>query len=73
MFQRSQKGCVEQQIEMLAAVLARILTGTESGRYEAALSEAAEACKRMTGLNLTTLTLLPDETPAQLVSHRRWA
>ena len=62
MFQRSRKGYVEQQIEMLAEVLARILTGKESGRYEAALAEAADACKRMTGLNLATLTVLPDET-----------
>lgn len=62
MFQRSRKGYVEQQIEMLAEVLARILTGQESGRYQAALAEAADACKRLTGLNLATLTMLPDET-----------
>ena len=62
MFQRSRKGYIEQQIEMLAEVLARILTGKDSGRYEAALTEAADACKKMTGLNLTTLTMLPDET-----------
>ena len=62
MFQRSRKGYIEQQIEMLAEVLARILTGKDSGRYEAALAEAADACKKMTGLNLTTLTMLPDET-----------
>ncbi len=62
MFQRSRKGYVEQQIEMLAEVLARILTGKESGHYEAALAEAADACKRLTGLNLATLTMLPDET-----------
>ena len=62
MFQRSRKGYIEQQIEMLAEVLARILTGKDSGRYEAALTEAADACKKMTGLNLATLTMLPDET-----------
>ncbi|MDQ2763218.1 MAG: hypothetical protein M3Y22_06905 [Pseudomonadota bacterium] len=62
MFQRSRKGYVEQQIEMLAEVLSRILTGKESGRYAAALTEAADACKKMTGLNLATLTGLPDET-----------
>ena len=62
MFQRSRKGYIEQQIEMLAEVLARILTGKDSGRYEAALTEAADACKKMTGLNLATLTVLPDET-----------
>jgi len=62
MFQRSRKGYVEQQIEMLAEVLARILTGKESGRHAAALAEAADACKKMTGLNLVTLTVLPDET-----------
>ena len=62
MFQRTSKGYIEQQIEMLAVVLAKILTGLGSGRHEAALAEAADACKRMTGLNLTTLTLLPDET-----------
>ncbi len=62
MFQRSRKGYIEQQIEMLGEVLARMLTGKESGRYEAALAEAANACKMMTGLNLATLTMLPDET-----------
>jgi len=62
MFQRSRKGYVEQQIEGLALVLARILTGKDGGRYEAALAEAADACKKMTGLNLATLTMLPDET-----------
>ena len=62
MFQRSRKGYIEQQIEMLAEVLARILAGKDSGRYEAALTEAADACKKMTGLNLATLTMLPDET-----------
>ena len=62
MFQRSRKGYVEQQIEMLAEVLTRILTGKESGRYAAALADAADACKKMTGLNLATLTVLPDET-----------
>jgi hypothetical protein len=62
MFQRSRKGYVEQQIEMLAEVLALIFTGLRSGHYEAALTEAADACKRLTGLNLTTLTMLPDET-----------
>lgn len=62
MFQRSRKGYIEQQIEMLGEVLARMLTGKESGRYEAALTEAANACKTMTGLNLATLTMLPDET-----------
>ena len=62
MFQRSRKGYIEQQIEMLAEVLALMLTGKESGRYEAALAEAANACKKMTGLNLATLTMLPDET-----------
>ena len=62
MFQRSRKGYIERQIEMLAEVLARILTGKESGRYEAALAEAADACKQMTGLTLATLAMLPDET-----------
>lgn len=62
MFQRSSKGYVEQQIEQLAYVLARILTGKDSGLYQAALAEAADACKQMTGLNLATLTMLPDET-----------
>jgi len=62
MFQRSRKGYIEQQIEGLALVLARILTGKDGGRYEAALAEAADACKKMTGLNLATLTMLPDET-----------
>ena len=62
MFQRSRKGYVEQQIEGLALVLARIITGKDGGRYEAALAEAADACKKMTGLNLATLTVLPDET-----------
>ena len=62
MFQRSRKGYVEQQIEGLALVLAHILTGKDGGRYEAALAEAADACKKMTGLNLATLTVLPDET-----------
>jgi hypothetical protein len=62
MFQRSRKGYIEQQIEGLALVLARILTGKDGGRYEAALTEAADACKKMTGLNLATLTMLPDET-----------
>ena len=62
MFQRSRKGYVEQQIEMLAEVLALIFTGLRSGQYEAALTEAADSCKRLTGLNLTTLTMLPDET-----------
>ena len=62
MFQRTRKGYVEQQIEMLAEILARILTGKSSGRYEAALAEAADACKALTGLNLATLTVLPDET-----------
>ncbi len=62
MFQRSRKGYIEQQIEGLALVLAKILTGRDSGRYEAALADAADACKKMTGLNLTTLTMLPDET-----------
>lgn len=62
MFQRSRKGYIEQQIEGLALVLAAILTGKNDGRYEAALAEAADACKKMTGLNLATLTMLPDET-----------
>ena len=62
MFQRSNKGYVERQIEQLAYVLARIITGRDSGLYEAALAEAADACKQMTGLNLATLTMLPDET-----------
>ena len=62
MFQRSRKGYIEQQIEGLALVLATILTGKNDGRYEAALAEAADACKKMTGLNLATLTMLPDET-----------
>lgn len=62
MFQRSRKGYIEQQIEALAYVLAKILTGKDSGLYQAALAEAADACKQMTGLNLTTLTMLPDET-----------
>lgn len=62
MFQRSRKGYVEQQIEMLAEVLALMLTGKESGRYEAALTEAADACKTLIGLNLATLTMLSDET-----------
>ncbi len=62
MYQRSRKGYVEQQIEMLAEVLALIFTGRQSGRYEAALTQAADACKRLTGLNLATLTMLPDET-----------
>ena len=62
MFQRSSKGYIEQQIEQLALVLARILTGKDSGLYQAALTEAADACKQMTGLNLATLTMLPDET-----------
>ena len=62
MFQRSRKGYVEQQIEALAYVLAKILTGIDSGLYQIALVEAANACKQMTGLNLATLTMLPDET-----------
>ena len=62
MFQRSRKGYVEQMIEGLALVLAKILTGKDSGRYEAALAECADACKQMTGLNVATLPMLPDET-----------
>ena len=62
MYQRSRKGYIEQQIEMLAEVLALMLTGLRSGHYEAALTQAADACKRLTGLNLATLTMLPDET-----------
>ena len=62
MYQRSRKGYIEQQIEMLAEVLALILTGCQSEHYEAALTQAADACKRLTGLNLATLTMLPDET-----------
>ena len=62
MYQRSRKGYVEQQIEALALVLAKIITGKDSGRYEAALAECADACKQMTGLNVATLPMLPDET-----------
>ena len=54
--------------KQLAYVLARILTGKDSGLYQSALAEAADACKQMTGLNLATLTMLPDATLLNLLS-----
>lgn len=68
MFQRSRKGYIEQQIEKLGEVLAFMLTAKHSGRYDAALAQAADACKQMTGLNLATLTALPDQTLINVLS-----
>ena len=65
MFQRSRKGYIEEMIEKMAEVIAFMLTAKNSGRCEAALARAADECKQMTGLNITTLTMLAaDGRPA---------
>ncbi len=69
MYQRSRKGYVEQQIEQMAFFLAKILLGVEGGQFDTALAETADACKKLVGLNIATLPLLPDETLLSLMQR----
>ncbi len=53
----------------MAYVLAKILTGIEGGQFDAALIETADACKKLVGLNIATLPMLPDETLLSLMQR----
>src|SRR5215813_11036643 len=63
------KGLIEQQIEALTLVLARIIGLRSRADYEAALREVAQAGRKSGGLDIGRIPTLTDDSALSLVSH----
>lgn len=56
------KGYVEQQIDALGKLLGQLLKLKDEGKYADALTELRTGCKKLTGLDIDTVSGLPEPT-----------
>jgi hypothetical protein len=55
------QGYIEQQIDAIGLVIARILGFKDAGNYSAAQTEAANEVQKICGMNIETVLALPEE------------